>query len=260
MIRATWRTAISYRMGMVFSVVALVVTFVPIYFVAQALQPVVAQSISSEGGNYFGFLVLGLVAMVFVGSAVGAFPSRLSGAIATGTLEAVLATPTTIPEFIVGLVGYDLLWAGLKAALMLVAGWALGMHVAWQAIPLTLLVLLLVVVAYLATGVMAGAAILVFRTAGPIVPGILAASSLLGGVYYSTSVIPSWIGGLSGAVPLTYGLRAARRALLEGAAPSTVGSDLAVLVLFATALLAVSAVLFGLALRYARKAGTLAHY
>ena len=119
--RATWLTAVSYRMGMVFSILALVVTVIPVYFVSQALQPVVAESIRNEGGNYFAFLVLGLVSMTFVLAAVGAFPARLSSAISSGTLEAVLATPTRIPEFIVGLIGYDLLWAGVKAGLMVLA-------------------------------------------------------------------------------------------------------------------------------------------
>ena len=124
--RATWLTAVSYRMGMVFSVLALVVTIVPVYFVSQALQPIVAESIRGEGGNYFAFLVLGLAAMTFVLAAVGSFPARLSSSISSGTLEAVLATPTRVPEFVIGLIGYDLLWASVKAGLVVLAGVILG--------------------------------------------------------------------------------------------------------------------------------------
>ena len=40
--------------------------------------------------------------------------------------------------------------------------------------------------------------------------------SLLGGVYYSTSVIPEVVRPLASVVPLTYGLRALRRTLLSG--------------------------------------------
>lgn len=258
--RATWLTAVSYRMGMVFSVLALVVTIVPVYFVAQALQPVVAESIRQEGGDYFAFLVLGLAAMAFVVAAVGAFPTRLSSAISSGTLEAVLATPTRTTEFIVGLIGYDLVWAGAKAGMILLAGVILGVEFVWQALPMVIVVLGLATTGYVAIGVVAGAVILLFRTAGPIVPGVVAATSLLGGVYYSTSVIPSWIHYLSEIIPLTYALRAARRLFLDGVSLGAVRDDVAVLAVLTGVLVALGWVSFLLALRYAKRTGNLSHY
>jgi len=258
--RATWLTAVSYRMGMVFSVLALAVTVVPVYFVSQALQPVVAESIRDEGGNYFAFLVVGLAAMTLVLAAVGAFPARLSSAISSGTLEAILATPTRIPEFIVGLIGYDLMWAGVKAGLIVMAGVALGVEFVWPALPLVAMVIGLATVGYVAIGLVAGALILLFRTAGPIVPGVVAATSLLGGVYYSTSVIPSWIQHLSEIIPLTYALRASRRLFLDGATLGAVGDDVAVLAVLTGALVVLGWVSFVLALRYAKRAGTLSYY
>ena len=234
--RATWLTAVSYRMGMVFSVLALAVTVIPVYFVSQALQPVVAESIREEGGNYFAFLVVGMAAITLVFAGVGAFPARLSAAISSGTLEAVLATPTRIPELIVGLIGYDLLWAGVKAGLIVLAGAALGVQFVWPALPLVVMVVGLATAGYVAIGLVAAALILLFRTAGPIVPGVVAATSLLGGVYYSTSVIPSWIHLLSEFIPLTYALRAARRLFLDGASLSAVANDVSVLAVLTVAL------------------------
>lgn len=259
-IRAAWLTAVSYRTGIVFSLLALGATFVPVYFVSQALQPVVAESINTEGGDYFAFLLLGLIVMAFVIASVGTFPSRLSSTIATGTFEAVMATPTSLPEFVLGQVGYDIIWSGLRSTLMLGAGLLLGIHVAWSGAPLALLVVGLIIFCYLAVGVFAGAAVLVFRTSGPIVPGVVTATALLGGVYYSTSVIPSWIQNVSTIIPLTYGLRAVRRLLLEGASFAAVRYDIAVLFAFTAGLLVVAAATFAWALRYAKRAGTLSHY
>jgi len=259
-VRATWLTATSYRMAMVFSLVGLVGTFVPVYFVSGALQPVVADSIRNEGGQYFGFLVLGLMAMTLALAAMNAFPGRLRSAISTGTLEAILATPTSVPQLIAGMIGYDLLWAGFRSGLLFVAAWAIGMPVTWTLLPAGALLLLLVIVAYLAVGIVAAAAVLVFRTPGPLIPAAVAVTSLLGGVYYSTGVIPSWIRTLSTAVPMTYGLRAVRRLVLEGVPLSFVARDAAMMTGFAVAMIAASAVLFTLALRHARRVGTLAQY
>jgi len=258
--RATWLTAVSYRMGMVFSVLALAATIIPVYFVSQALQPFVAESIRDEGGNYFAFLVVGMAAITLVFAGVGAFPARLSSAISSGTLEAVLATPTRIPEFVLGFIGYDLMWAGVKAGLIVLAGVALGVEFVWPALPLVAVVFGLATASYVAIGLVAGALILLFRTAGPIVPGVVAATSLLGGVYYSTSVIPSWIHLLSEIIPLTHALRASRRLLLEGASLGAVANDVAVLTVLTVALVVLGWVSFGLALRYAKRTGTSSYY
>jgi len=250
----------SYRLNMAFSLAALTVSFVPIYFVSQALQPVVADSIRTEGGDYFAFLLLGLFVMALVGVALGTFPGRLSSTIANGTLEAVLATPTPMSQFILGQIGYEMLWSAFRAGLTIIAGLALGMHIVWSGTPLALVAVLLIIACYLALGVVAAAAVLVFRTSGPFIPAVMTGTALLGGVYYSTSVIPSWIQSVSAVVPLTYGLRAVRRLLLDGAALDAVSSDLTVLGVFALALSLLAAATFTYAMRYAKRAGTLSHY
>jgi hypothetical protein len=47
--RASWRTAKSYRVSFVLSFASLLVTIVPVYFVANALQPFMASRIAEEG-------------------------------------------------------------------------------------------------------------------------------------------------------------------------------------------------------------------
>jgi len=73
-------------------------------------------------------------------------------------------------------------------------------------------------------------------------------------------VIPDWIEPISHALPVTYGLRALRRILLEQQSFSAVAGDVAVLALFAAVLLALSLLAFRLAFGYARRSGTLAQY
>src|SRR5688500_8098728 len=48
LVRASWRTAKSYRLSFVLSFAALVVTIIPVYFVATALQPFMASVIADE--------------------------------------------------------------------------------------------------------------------------------------------------------------------------------------------------------------------
>ena len=102
--------------------------------------------------------------------------------------------------------------------------------------------------------------ILVFRTTGPLGSGMLAASALLGGAYYSTAVIPSWIQQLSAVIPLTYGLRAFRQALLGGAPFRETCPDIAMAAGFALATVCAGSLLFLAALNHARREGTLGQY
>src|SRR4030095_3094518 len=99
-----------------------------------------------------------------------------------------------------------------------------------------------------------------FRTNAAIPQAVLVLSTLLGGVYFPTSVLPPIVAPLSEWLPLTPGLRALRQTLLLGYPLSTVGDDLIQLL----ALAAVCAIVGVMALRwafaYARRAGSLAQY
>lgn len=260
LVRASWLTASSYRVKMTLSLAALLVTVVPVYFIAHAMQPFMADAIKAQGGDYFGFLLLGLVGLSLVTAATSALPSAISSNISSGTLEALLATRVSVSALLGGLAGYALLWTGVRASLLLAAGWAFGMPIAWARIPVALVIVLLLVLAYIPFGLVAASAVLSFRTSGPLASGVVLVSALLGGVYYPTHAIPSWIEQLSAVVPLTYGLRALRQALLEPTPIRQLLPDIAVLAGLAITLLAVSGWLLQLALRRARRAGTLAQY
>jgi ABC-2 type transport system permease protein len=238
----------------------LIVTILPMYFVAGALQPVLAERISTEGGNYFGFLVVGVLAFSFLSTAVNAVSGAIASGISTGTLEAMLSTRARLRALIAGLVGYAFTWTAVRGALTIVMAVLLGVRLSAAHSGIALLILALIVMAYFGIGLMAAAMVLAFRTTGPLPQVVLLLSGLLGGVYYPTSVIPSWIQSLSSVVPLTYGLRALRRVWLDGLALREVIPDVVTLAGMAIALLALGVAVFAIGMRYARRAGTLAQY
>lgn len=260
LIRISWQTSFSYRVSVLLSLGSLLFSVVPLYFVARALQPLMASSIANQGGEYFAFLLVGLVGLWFISTAVNSPAGAFSAGIRSGTLEALLATRASLPELLLGMVGYGFLWTALRAAVLMAAGMAFGVHIAWGSLLAATFILALLTLAYLALGLMMAALVLAFRTTGPLPNAILLISGLLGGVYYPTSVIPSWIQSLSNVIPLTYGLRALRRTLLEGRPLSAVGADVLTLAGFTLLLLAASLFVLAEALRYSRRTGTLAQY
>jgi len=95
LIRVSWQMALSYRVSVVLSLVALLFRENPIYYVARALQPELATHIANQGGEYFAFLLVGLIGLWFISAAVNLVPHIFSSGIANGTLEALLATRTS---------------------------------------------------------------------------------------------------------------------------------------------------------------------
>ena len=77
LIRASWLEAASYRVKMVLDASwRSSPAPVPFYYVAKGLQPVVGDSIQSQGGDYFGFLVVGTVAFACMRTAISVLPER----------------------------------------------------------------------------------------------------------------------------------------------------------------------------------------
>lgn len=260
LIRVSWLTHTSYRLNVLFSLASMVALFIPVYLVANALQPVVARSIANEGEVYFGFLITGMAVMQLIMAGINGLPNAVSGGIRSGTLEALFATPTPLPYLLLGMMGYGFLWAVVRS-ILLIAGYAVvGGQIAFGSIPLAALILALTILAHVPVGLVAASMILVFRTSGPLIPAFLSATSLLGGVYYSTTVIPEIVRRLADFVPLTYGLRAFRRTLLSGEPLAAVIGDVSALAAIALVFLTLGSLLFAWSLRYARRAGSLAQY
>jgi ABC-2 type transport system permease protein len=260
LIRASWLSATSYRLALLLSLGALAAAVVPVYFVANAIQPVIADSIQTQGGEYFAFLIVGMIAFSFLSTAVSALPGAVSGGIGSGTLEALFSTRAKVTSLVSGMIGYGFLWTAARALILILTGVLFGADFAWTKAFTAGAILLLIVLAYLPFGLLSAALVLAFRTSGPLPRGVMVLSGLLGGVYYPTKVIPSWIQNVSEVVPLTYGLRALRQTLLEGMPLQVVARDVTILVGFVIVLSAVGVWAFARALRYAKQAGNLSQY
>ena len=260
LMRANWLTALSYRVNMFFTFTGVVVGVVPLYFIGHALQPMMAPNIRSESPEYFAFLVVGIVTYQFVSTSINALHGSLSGEISSGSFEALVSTPTPLASLLLGMVSQAFSMTALRSLVLSIAAVAFGAHIVWSGVLPSLLILLLIVLSYLPFGIFAASLVLAFRATGPFPGAIATASALLGGVYYPTQVIPSWILGLSKFIPLSYGLRSLRRSLLDGAPLSASAADLTVLTVATVVLMAVSLAGFLKALSYAKHSGTLTQY
>ena len=258
--RQDFLTQTSYRIRTLISIAGFLVPIVPVFFIANAIDPLLGDSIADQGGEYFGFLVVGLAAQRILYTAMMGLPGSVSSTIRTGTLEALFVTPIRLSTLVTGLVSYRMLWVIAEAFMLILAGTLLGADIALSRVPIALAIVVAITVTYFAFGLIGGAAMLAFRTMGPLSAVVGLSSVFLGGVFYPTEVIPSWLRGISDYIPLTYGLRALRKTLLEGMSAFDVAGDITIMLAFMVGLVAVGWVLFNQAFQYARRSGSLSQY
>lgn len=258
--RASWYQARSYRVSLLMQLGGILLTVVPIYFIAGALETTMAGTIEVESDQYFSFVLVGSVALMFVSAALTTLQGTIAAGISTGYFESLLMTRAPVPWILTGLTSYGFLLTVVRTAVMITAGWALGATIAWSQILPALLIIALLFAAHWGIGLVGSALVIAFRTAGPLTQLVTTVSVFFGGVYYPVSAIPSWLGAIADATPLAYGLRALRRVLLRGDSLGDVGLDVAMLAAMGIVTLTVGAWSIAVALRYAKRAGTLGLY
>ena len=258
--RASWYHAKSYRLALISQVGGLAFTVVPIYFVANALQSTMADTIAAESEQFFPFILVGWVATMFMTVGMTTLQGTISSGISNGSFESLLVTRTSVPFVLLGLTSYGVILTLIRAAVMMTAGWILGASVSWSQSGPALVLIALLFAVYWGIGLIASAMMIAFRSAGPLVTVVTALSIFFGGVYYPVSAIPSWLRSIADVTPMAYGLRALRRVLLLGDGIGSVGLDVAMLASMGVVTLAVGSWAMAAALRYAKKSGTLGTY
>ena len=260
MLRASFMIAKSYKINLIFSIIALFFTTIPFYFAAHALQPTMSKVVQEQGGDYFGFVLLGLIAISLLTTSLTGVYNSVSGSVTSGWLEAQMGTSTSIPVLLVGMAAYDFIWTLVRVSILLIYGRILGVHVHWAGLLLGAPVLFLLCIAYFGLGLVLASMFLAFRTIGPAQSAIMMGSTLLGGVYYPTDILPGWIHAFSVVIPTTYGLRAVRQLVLRGAPLVAVVPDVLTMTAIAAICLAIGSLTFRTAFNYSRQQGTLSQY
>jgi ABC-2 type transport system permease protein len=251
----------SYRVGFFSDIGNLVAQMLVFYFIGQLIN---ASELPTYGGapvTYLEFVTLGIVLNVFVQVALNRTSEALRTEQMTGTLEALLTTPTATPTIQLGSAVFDLLYMPLRTAVFLtfmVFAVGLDLHASGVLPALALMLAFLPFVWGIGMG--AAAAILTFRRgSGALGIGVLLLG-LASGAFFPLSLLPDWIATLAEYNPLAIAIEGLRETLLGGAGWSGLGRDLAALLGCSVLSILGGSVLFKLALRRERRRGTLGLY
>lgn len=257
-----FHTQISYRAAFALSFVGLFFRAFIFFFISRFIGDVAAIGLTDAGyqGDYFAFVLIGLAFNLYVGLGLTAFAEALREAQTTGTLEAMMMTPTPVSLMVVGSAGWSYAFTTLRVLVYLGLGVLLGMDLSGASWGLAAVALLLALIAFASIGIIAASVIMVIKRGDPITALVANISALVGGVYYPIEVLPSWLQTVAQFVPLTHALRLMRLTLLNGAGWAEVQADFFALAAFALVLFPLSLLTFRYAVNKARRDGSLAQY
>ncbi len=254
------RTEASYRMAFLLQFGSLFFSVLVFYFLSDFIGDSVAGQIDTPDGRYFPYVLVGIAFSSYFGVGLSSFAGALRRAQTTGTLEALMMTPTRISTIVVGSASYSYLFTTLRVGVYLLLGMALGVRfdgANWLAAALSLL---LAIIAFASIGIMSAGFIMVLKPGDPITWVVSSLAALLGGVYYPVSLLPEWLRPVARLIPITYALEAMRDALLNSATWADLMPNILALLGFCVLLFPLSLLVFRFAVHKARVDGSLAHY
>ena len=260
-LKRDFQNEVSYRFSFFFQFFNIFFMVGVFYFISNLLGPAASPFLTAYGGDYFSFVLIGIAFAGYFGVGLSSFSNSIRQAQTTGTLEAMLSTPTSLPIIILSSALWDYWVTTLRVFIYLGVGVLfLSVNFAQANLASVILILLLTVIVFSSLGIIAASFIMVLKRGDPIAWVFNAISSFLGGVYYPITVLPAPLQFLAGLLPITYALEALRQALLNGATIAELSLQILALAIFCLVLLPVSLVAFRLAVRQAKIDGSLTHY
>jgi ABC-2 type transport system permease protein len=254
-----FRINLSYRSSFVLQTVATLFQLALFFFLGRVINHGIFADQNLSGG-YFGYAVVGLLVLSMVQVSVGSFSLKLHDEQTTGTFEALMTSPTSPSLIVLSSAAYELIRAIVSASILIVVAvtvFGLRFELGPGSAAVAALALFGCLGLFASFGIaVAAATVVVKRTIG-LLGLMFAAIALLSGVYYPITVLPDPIEWVAKALPLTWGLDALRASLLGGEVNP---AQLAGLFASAALLLPVALYGFALAVRRARRNGTLAQY
>jgi ABC-2 type transport system permease protein len=251
----------SYRFNFVVSLAGILLSSVSFFFLSRLIPGEQVPALAQYGGEYFPFALVGIAFYSFLGVGLQTLADSISRAQATGTLEALLVTPTPVTIVIFASTLFTFFFAAARVVVYLLFGTLLfGVDLSHANFPAALVVLGLSFATFIAIGMVSAAFVMVFKKGNP--PGWVfgGVSTIFGGVIFPVESLPHWLQPASKALPITYALEAMRLAVLRGEGLGDLWRPIAALLGFAIVLLPAGVISFSLAIRRTKRTGTLVQY
>jgi ABC-2 type transport system permease protein len=251
--------ALSYPGNFAISWVSILIEVMIAWYISMLIHPSAKFGGGGEVTSYFQYIAINFAFVRFQTAALNSFAEAIRDGQLTGTLEVVLATPTTLPVLVLSSAVWSFALTGLQTAVFLVIAVAFGLNLSHVDLITALTFLALTIAAVSPLGVLAAALAMVIKKTGPVEWLSISTASLFGGVYVPLAALPLGLQIVGWLLPITHALNGFRAAA-AGVPLSRVAPDAIWLLVASVVLMPLSLWLFVRAVNKARVDGTLAMY
>jgi ABC-2 type transport system permease protein len=251
----------SYRLFFILRFVRIFIGILTFYFISRLFKNIGSVYLKDYGGEYFPFVLLGLAFSEYLNVSLRTFSENIRHEQLTGTLEAILATPTSLATFVIGSSLWNFIFATINVGFYIFcAVLFFGLNLSQLNLMSAIIMLILTLISFSSLGIISAGFILVLKRGDPLSWFLGMSFGFLGGVYFPVEILPPFLKVFSYLLPVTYSLRGIRLAFLKGYNLNLLRTEIGVLFLFSIFLFPLGIWIFKLALKKAKLDGSLTHY
>ncbi len=246
---------VSYRLRFVSQIIGTLFTLTVFFYVSKLIKPHAV----GPHGTYYSYVVVGIVILEVLQSAL-TVASLVRGELMAGNFERLVISPLGPVFGALSLIVFPILSATVFAGVTLaVAAGLFGVPVIVAHIIPGMFVALLAATSFAAIGLLFISALIAFKsTLGA--TWVIAGLSVLGGIYFQTSLLPGWLRWAAYVQPLTPGVDILRHLLVGTATTEPAWLDLVKLGGFTVVLVPIATATLWQAVNISRRRGTLMEY
>lgn len=194
--------------------------------------------------NYFEAMAPGVMAIVAMLSSMLGMAVSLTQEKEVGTLDGILVAPINRSSILLGKVFAQIVRGFIQTMIVLILAVAAFGVVVYGSVPLVILLLFLTVFSFTGMGILISAIADKQETATILAMLLTAPAIFLCDALFPVEQMPSFMQGLSKAVPLTYAVDALKEVIVLGGGVGNIGLQLGVLVAFGAGLFAIAIPVF----------------
>ena len=251
--------AMSYPGNFSLSWASIIIEVIISFYLSSLIKPSTKFGAGGEVATYFQYLAINFAFVRFQTAALNSFAEAIRDGQLTGTLEVVLATPTTLPVLVLSSGVWSFAFTAMQTGVFLLVATGFGLNLSHVDFITAAAFLVLTIAAVSPLGVLAAALAMVIKKTGPVEWLSVSTASLFGGLYVPLASLPLPLQLIGWCLPITHALNGFRAAT-SGVPLAHVAPDALWLLGSSIVLTPVSLWLFVRAVNKARVDGTLAMY
>jgi ABC-2 type transport system permease protein len=249
---------VSYRFAFVLQLGGMFFAVAVFFFSSRMVDP---KTVGLDGVPPFPWLLVGIAFQLYFATALYSFAEKVRSEQVLGTLEAMLVSPTPTSVVIFSSTAWDFTWGGVRLAIYLIfAVFVFGVKLAVTS-PLALVLgVALTLLSSAGIGMLSASFILYFKRGDPINFILSMGTTFFGNVIFPSKLLPPTVQWVSDWLPMSWSLEVVRGALLKGATFADVARPIGRLAILTAVLVPLGLAGARIAIRKAKREGTLVQY